>query len=76
VPEVTVAATLEQVRFYHGADLLACHPLLEGKGQRRLDPNHRGSKRNSGDKHRATVDIAELIEVQRRPLEVYEGVLR
>lgn len=76
VPEVTVAATLDQVRFYHGSELIAYHPLLDGKGQRRLDPNHRRGKRNAIISHSATSYITDLIEVQQRSLEVYEEVLK
>lgn len=75
--EVLVSANLQEVRLYQDSKLLAIHPLLEGTGERRLDPNHRrhnvSTKRSSWQDDASPVD---LVEVERRPLEVYEGVLR
>jgi hypothetical protein len=39
--EVDVRATLTEVRLFQCDQLLAVHPLLEGRGARRLDPAHR-----------------------------------
>jgi hypothetical protein len=76
-PEVTVAATLEEVRFYQHGQLVAVHPLLETKGQRRLDPGHRRhGRKGSASRWRCGTDSTQLMEVQRRSLEVYEEVLR
>jgi transposase len=73
--EIEVRATLEEVGLYQDGRCLASHPVLEGKGQRRLDPTHRRqSKPHPGDS--LLEESGEIIEVQRRPLEVYEGVLR
>lgn len=73
--EVEVSATLEEVGLYQDGRLLASHPLLEGRGKRLLDPaHHRGSKQRP-DKGRF-YQIDEIVEVQRRPLEEYEEVLR
>ena len=76
-PEVTVAATLEEVRFYQHGQLVAVHPLLDTKGQRRLDPGHQRHfrKGHTGGWRHGTGN-AHLMEVQRRSLEVYEEVLR
>jgi hypothetical protein len=76
-PEVTIAATLEEVRFYQHSQLVAVHPILEVKGQRRLDPSHqRRARKESPDRWRFEAGSPQLIEGQRRPLEVYEEVLR
>jgi transposase len=73
--EVEVRATLEEVGLYQDGRLLASHRLLDGRGKRLLDPAHRrGIKQpsKSGQFH----NIDDIIEVQRRPLEEYEEVLR
>jgi transposase len=77
-PEVTVSASLEEVRLYQDGSLIAVHPVLEGKGNHRLDPDHRRSKKETGKIYllRESPALSELLEVQRRPLEVYEEVLR
>jgi len=75
-PEITVMATLEEIRLYQSDQLVAVHHLLEGKGQRRLDPRHpRNPQLNQGNRQ-AGKNIWELIEVETRPLDVYEEVLR
>jgi hypothetical protein len=73
--EVEVRATLEEVNLYQEGRLLVSHPVLEGRGQRRIDPTHRrhGNPRNQERMFRT---INDTIEVQRRPLDVYEEVLR
>lgn len=77
-PEVTVAASLEEVRLYQDGCLIAVHPTLEGKGKHRLNPKHRRVKKELDKLYliRERPGIGELIEVQRRPLEVYEEILR
>jgi len=73
--EIEVRATLEEVGLYQDGRCVASHLVLEGKGQRRLDPTHRRqSKPDPVDS--PFEESGEIIEVQRRPLEVYEGVLR
>jgi len=74
--EVTVMASLEEVKLYQSGELIAVHPLLEGNGHRRLDPRHRSRQRAPGDKKSTSQDILTFLEVERRPLAVYEGVLR
>ena len=39
--EVGVRATLSELQLLAGEHLIASHPLLEGRGERRLDPSHR-----------------------------------
>lgn len=47
VPDTTRKRVLEvqnhthEVRIFEDRDLVACHPVLEGKNQRRVDPAHR-----------------------------------
>jgi transposase len=73
--EVEVRATLEKVGLYQDGRLLASHPLLDGRGKRLLDPaHHRGSKQRSTSWPFQNID--DIVEVQRRPLEEYEEVLR
>lgn len=73
--EVEVRATLEKVGLYQDGRLLASHPLLDGRGKRLLDPaHHRGSKQRATSWPFQNID--DIVEVQRRPLEEYEEVLR
>jgi transposase len=75
--EVEVRATLEEVHLFQGGKTLAIHPVLEGRGQRRLHPEHRcHSRPDFKDRDVISWGIGETVEVQRRPLEIYEGVLR
>jgi transposase len=71
-PEVTVAATLAEVRLYQDGRLVATHPLLESKGQRRLNPDHRHYiHRSPHCQWQSEADGVGLMEVQRRSLEIY-----
>ena len=73
--EVEVRATLEEVSLYQDGRLLASHPLLDGRGKRLLDPaHHRGNKQRKWNERFHSID--DIVEVQRRPLEEYEEVLR
>ena len=73
--EVEIRATLEEVFLYQDDRLLASHRLLDGRGKRLLVPSHRrGIKLRSKDGRFRSID--DMIEVQRRPLEEYEEVLR
>ncbi len=72
--EVEVRATLEEVRLWQDGELLGVHPLLEGRGQRRLAPEHRRHGQDLASREPEL--IREMLEVQRRPLDVYELVLR
>jgi hypothetical protein len=77
-PEVTVAASLEEVRLYQDGCLIAVHPVLEGKGNHRLAPRHRRGRKEPDKLYllKGKSGIGEMLEVQRRPLEVYEEVLK
>jgi len=75
--EILVRATLEEVCFYQGEQLVARHPVLEGRGKRRLAPEHRRNLRLYLQRHEdEKAGLFEFIDVQRRPLEIYEGALR
>ena len=74
--EVQVRATLTTVSILQDNQLLALHPLLTGRGERRLDPHHqRGGQTRSvrpvTESGQGLPDIA----VEQRPLSVYERVL-
>jgi transposase len=77
-PEVTVTATLNEVRLYQNESLIAVHPRLEGKGNHHLDPGHRRNHRAPNPLYwlRGKPGIDGALEVERRSLEVYEEVLR
>jgi len=72
---VEVHATLSEVRLLQDGRLVAVHPLLEGRGQRRLAPGHRRPRPGAPSRW-SPPDPLDLIAVERRPLSVYEGVLR
>jgi transposase len=73
--EIMVRASLEEVGLYQDDRLLALHPVMEGRGKRRLAPGHRrGFKPNRGCEVSQTTD--EYIQVERRSLDIYEGVLK
>jgi len=75
--EVKVRATLDEVYLYQKDNLIASHPVLDGKGERRLAPEHRRNLKLYLRRHDESSDgISEFVEVQRRPLEIYEAVLR
>jgi transposase len=74
-PEVTVTASLEEVRLYQDNALVAVHPLLQGKGQRQRDPRHRPPVRIA-ERRNDDFELGSDIDVQHRPLAVYEEVLR
>jgi hypothetical protein len=72
--QVEVQATLEEVKLYQDGRVLAVHPLLEGRGQRRLAPGHR--RHRPEPERRETRLIPKMVQVQRRSLDVYEQVLQ
>jgi hypothetical protein len=75
--EVKIRATLDEVYLYQKDNLIASHPVLDGKGERRLAPEHRRNLKLYLRRHDESSDgISELVEVQRRPLEIYEAALR
>jgi transposase len=75
--EIQVRATLEDLRLYQDDKLVATHSVLEGTGARRLAPEHRRNLRLYMKRYETDNNgVSELIEVQRRPLDIYEEVLR
>lgn len=75
--EVKVRATLDEVYLYQKDEMIACHPVLDGKGERRLAPEHRRNLMLHLRRHDDNSGgISEFVEVQRRPLETYEAVLK
>jgi transposase len=76
--EVWVRATLTDLWLLQDGQVVAVHSLLEGRGELSLDPSHRRSKvplAGTGQ-HDGPQSIWDAVEVQRRPLDVYERVLR
>lgn len=75
--DVEVRVTLEKVCLYQDGKLLASHPLFTGRGKRLADPMHgRWNHDGKREKSCSLLSIGELIDVQRRSLDVYEEVLR
>jgi transposase len=85
--DIDVRATLTDLRLFHRDQLIATHPLLDGRGARRLDPAHRPRRvlRPSGALGVAAAPLLELVDgpaavagvdVERRALSVYEQVLQ
>ena len=75
--EIEVRASLEEVALYQDEKLIARHPLLVGKGERRLAPEHRRNVRLHLKRHEEGVNAtSEFVEVEHRPLDIYEEVLR
>jgi transposase len=85
--DVDVRATLTDLRLFHRDQLIATHPLLDGRGARRLDPTHRprrvlrpGTALEVADGSLldlvATPAAVAGVDVERRALSVYERVLQ
>ena len=81
VPDTTRRRIVEvqnhptEVRIFEDGLLIACHPVLEGKNQKRVDPSHRKPvpvARRAASVPTAPVDAP----VARRPLAFYEAVGR
>ena len=74
VPDTTRRRKVEvqnhptELRIYEDGSLIATHPILDGKNQRRVDPRHRKVPPSSIAKPIAPVSVAQ------RPLEVYAAV--
>jgi transposase len=74
--EIEVRATLEEVALYRDGRIIARHPHLIGKGQRHLAPEHRRNLLLHLRHHEVSSNSSsEFIEVQHRPLDIYEKVL-
>jgi transposase len=75
--EVEIQASQETLCLYQEGSLLAVHPVITGRRIRRLAPGHRRHLNISWRRPDSeTGDSGEFIEVERRPLEIYEEVLR
>jgi transposase len=72
---VQIRASLTEVRLFQDDRLVAAHPVLEGRGQRRLAAGHRGRRKAEYPQESNAESPWNLVEVQRRSLEVYERVL-
>lgn len=82
VPDTVRSRVLEvqhhpqEVRIFEQGELIACHPVLEGKNERRVDPGHRqpvpGADRTGSPSSRMPLPME--IAVARRPLAVYDAV--
>ena len=71
---VEVHSTADEIKIFEGDQLIACHPLLDGRRQRSTLPGHRKSIRH---KDRVAIPPAfggDLVPL--RPLDVYEAVGR
>src|SRR5262249_39641895 len=83
VPDTLTRAILEPrppltgLLLFADGQLLAIPPLLEGRGERRLAPAHRRARTAPPGPPAAggPVARADFVEVERRPLSVYERVL-
>jgi hypothetical protein len=74
--EVVVKASLEEVGLYQDDNLLALHPVREGRGRRRLAPGHRFDLKPVLRRPDISGPMDEYIHVERRSLDIYEEVLR
>ena len=73
--DLLVRASLTELHLVSEGQVVAVHPLAEGRGRRVLDPGHRGPKTATLPGERPVQQNLELIQVERRALEVYERVL-
>jgi hypothetical protein len=85
VPDTTrrrvleVQALADEIQIYEAGQLVARHPVLEGRNQRRVTPGHRKApalapRRHSGDEPIVIGLTGEI--VARRSLDFYEAVAR
>ncbi len=64
----------QEVRIYEEGQLIATHPVLEGKNQRQVDPRHRKTLPRTTQRRRGGKEPAKHSGVSQRPLEFYEAV--
>ena len=83
VPDTTRKRVLEvqnhpmEVRIFEAGHLIARHPVLEGRNQRRLDPSHRRPPPpHHASKQSATLTSPRHVAVIQRPLAFYDAVAR
>ncbi len=74
--EIQIRASLEELYLFQDGELVAIHPVQAGRRQRHLDPRHRRRNGTHPSTQEPPLNVfQQVIEVQRRPLEVYERVL-
>jgi len=75
---VEVHTLADEIRIFEDGVMIACHPVLDGRNQRRVAPGHRRMPRGSDTEHPREdppILLARVGEVvTRRPLEVYQAV--
>jgi hypothetical protein len=86
VPDTTKRSTVEvhtladEVRIFEDGTMIAAHPVLEGRHQRRVEPGHRrihpGRRRHNGQHEIGTVLHGAGDSVPQRPLAFYDAVGR
>lgn len=88
VPDATRRRTVEvhtlaqEIRIFEDGALIAAHPVLEGRHQRRVAPGHRkGAVRNASGRRRPGADGDAVVSrtgdvVAQRSLEFYDAVAR
>ena len=84
VPDRTRKRVLEvqhhplEIRIFEDGELVARHPVLEGRNQRRVDPGHRRSPPPAAPRRWAASTVPSPLEaaVARRPLAFYDAVAR
>lgn len=75
--EVAVQVTPIHLHLYQQGKKLATHRILPGRGERLLDPGHRGKTLPSAiPAFSQDYGSTDFVEVERRALEIYEGVLQ
>ena len=77
---VEVHTLADEIRIVEDGALIATHPVLEGRHQRRVAPGHRTGDHHGGSRRR-TADGGMVLgragdTVARRPLEFYDAVAR
>ncbi|MCK9525789.1 MAG: IS21 family transposase [Limnochordia bacterium] len=75
-PEIEVKASLSEIQLYQSGRLVAVHPVISGRGMRQLAVGHRRWDPTRKWQSEQSINEIDSIEVERRPLEAYEEVLR
>ncbi len=74
---VEVHSLADEIRIFEAGRLIAVHPVLEGRHQRRLAPGHRKMPTPRATAETAAMPIGRAGDVvARRPLDFYEAVAR
>ena len=75
---VEVHTLADEIRIFEAGAMIACHPVLEGRNQRRIAPGDRKTPRPAAAGQRSEDPLILLQRpgevVSRRPLEVYQSV--